>query len=93
VAAYAPRRGGAAEKRLSSIFAASHATHKKNPTPPPSHLLPHPHPIPAAADLSSPMAAVNARDPTVKGGRWDPEFVWNTDWERAVRGGMRRWNG
>jgi hypothetical protein len=40
----------------------------------------------AAADLASPLAAVMARDPTVKGGRWDPEFVWNTDWERAVRG-------
>ena len=39
---------------------------------------------PAAADLVSPLKAVTARDPTVKGGRWDPEFVWNTDWERAV---------
>ena len=45
--------------------------------------LSHPHNT-AAADLPSPLAAVTARDPTVKGGRWDPEFVWNTDWERAV---------
>jgi len=48
------------------------------PTPPP-----HP-PARPVAEVLSPMARVNQADPTKKGGRWAPEFVWNTDWAGAL---------
>ena len=35
-------------------------------------------------EVVSPHARLNQPDPTKKGGRWAPEFVWNTDWAGAL---------
>ena len=35
-------------------------------------------------EVVSPLARLNQPDPTKKGGRWAPEFVWNTDWAGAL---------
>lgn len=37
-----------------------------------------------SGEVVSPLARLNQADPTKKGGRWAPEFVWNTDWAGAL---------
>lgn len=38
----------------------------------------------SSGEVVSPLARLNQADPTKKGGRWAPEFVWNTDWAGAL---------
>jgi ATP synthase protein I len=53
------------------------------PRPPPLSLFSSPEKT-LPGEVVSPLARLNQPDPTKKGGRWAPEFVWNTDWAGAL---------